>query len=132
MEKNSLADTLQTNINALQDYFLERLYGLFTIRRIDVSQKITLRLDDESLLCICNEHKDKEAITNLLQNEPELSALFTEMAIQSLALHQITSLHNLTCAYLTGQGKVIGRTSRYHVNIKGDMNHFFFTTPKVS
>lgn len=129
IEEKSLSQNLQTNIHHLQDCFLERLYTLLEHYVIDGAQKITLRLADGKHLVICNEHPEQDTIQNLLSASPDLSEIFSEMAMQSLVLRELTLLQTITLQYITHQPICPSPgTPMYHLNIKGDMNHFFFVT----
>ena len=130
IEKTALATTLQDNIYTLQECFLERLYALFLREGIDTSQKISLSLTKDRALCLRNEHSDTPRINRLLGDSSELALLFEEMAIQALALSQITSLQELAYHYLTSQEEGLPSTPMYFVNIKKDMSHFFFAEHK--
>ena len=123
-------ETLAHNITGLQQSFAETLYEGLCRLGIDLSLKITLRLDKEAQLVLVNEHPDYEAITTLLVCHPELSAAFAEIAAQSAALRDLRSLSTMILYpdAASGYSAVTSRPGEnaYQISMKGDMNHFYF------
>ena len=126
-----ILDMLAGNITLLQDSFMDSLYEKLQNMGVDLSQKLTLRLDDEARLRIAGEHPDEAAINTLLACDPELTTAFMEIAAQSAALRDLRSLRTLTLydraadgysALAAGPGECI-----YQLSLKGEMNHFYFT-----
>ena len=87
-----LMETLASNISELQESFADTLYGELCRFEVNLSIKITLRLDKEAQLVLLGEHPDGDSISRLLTGSPELSAAFAEIAAQSAALRDLRSL----------------------------------------
>lgn len=123
--------TLADNISRLQDAFLGALYTELDAMGVNLSAKLTLRLNSETQLTVSGEHPDAKAISGLLVQHPEFSVAFTEIAAQSAALRDLRSLHAMVlCASSPRAYAVLssypGETS-YQLSLKGEMNHFYFT-----
>lgn len=127
---NNVINTLSDNISALQDCFVDNFYQATQSVTVDLSQKVTLRLDASHRLFVAGDHPDKTLLNALLQQEPELSVIFAEIASQSAALRTIHNLYTMlrsAAPVSTLDNRVLppAETS-YQVSIKGEMNHFYF------
>ena len=129
--KDNILETLADNISRLQDGFVDALYTLFKDADADtiLAHKITLTLNDEGRLRVAGEHPHKEAVETLLEESPELSNAFLELASQSLALRHLSSLRTV----VQGNTEIPGlffppdpAEAVYLISLKGDMNHFYF------
>lgn len=126
----SLLQHLSDNISRLQDAFVEAIYSCLEGENLDLSQKITLRLNRDQALSLAVAHPDEEKIELLLDRHPELSAAFKEIASQSEILRDMSNIEKLIgiahedslCRELPGQAAPPG----YQVSIKGEMSHFYF------
>lgn len=130
----SVVDTLAGNVDKLQDGFVDTLYSTLSASGVDLSGKITLRLDADSSLAVTGDHPNKENINALLNKTPELSTAFAEIASQSAALRDIRSLSSMV-RHSTGVDCYAAMTentsdSVYQLSLKGDMSHFYFN-PKA-
>lgn len=128
----NVADTLSTNIEKLQDGFVETLYAVFYKENISVSQKITLRLDDRSRLTVAGEHPEKEHINSVLAEHSALSSAFGEIASQSEVLRDIANINKVITRHTgmeayTSAGFDRSPMSAYQISMKGDMSHFYFS-----
>ncbi len=127
----NVLETLTENVAQLQDGFVDTLYCTLAEQGVDISQKMSLRLDDFGLLQMVAEHPQKEMIDAVLINYPELSMAFMEIAAQSAALRDIRSLQftivNATGAQMHSSVEGEGYYPSYQISIKGDMNHFYFS-----
>ena len=128
---NNVLNTLTDNISALQDCFVDSFYQAIQSVTVDLSQKVTLRLDASSRLFVAGDHPDKNALNALLHKETELSVIFAEIASQSAALRSIHSLYTMlrSAAPVTAldNRKLPPADTSYQVSIKGEMNHFYFS-----
>ena len=128
---NNVLNTLTDNIGALQDCFVDSFYQAIQSVTVDLSQKVTLRLDASSRLFVAGDHPDKNALNALLHKETELSVIFAEIASQSAALRSIHSLYTMlrSAAPVTAldNRKLPPADTSYQVSIKGEMNHFYFS-----
>ncbi len=128
--EDNVLDALGNNVNKLQDGFIETLYTSLSSRDIDLSQKLTLRLDGEGLLSVAGDHPQKEAVDELLREQPALSAAFDEIASQSELLRDIRNISKVVSrksgvdqyAALGNAGSAV-----YQMSLKGDMSHFYFS-----
>lgn len=126
----NLIEGISGNIGRLQDAFVESLYVLAEEAELDLSQKLTLRLDENDALRVICEHPDKEGMEAMLQSRPDISAAFKEISTQSELLRNVRSI-----------GKIIGRgagaaayenmrasdaQASYQFSLKGEMSHFYF------
>lgn len=130
--ENVLA-SISDNITRLQDVFVDSLYGAAVANGVDLSSKLTLKLDKNEQLSILGEHPDKEKIDAFLKQRPDLSAAFKEISVQSELLKDMSNI-----------GKIIGSQSglasyqnamnrhvpaSYQISLKGEMSHFYFAKP---
>lgn len=127
----SVVETLANNVHQLQEGFVEALYSTLLREGVDLSTKVTLRLDASSALVVTGEHPNKKNIDSLLSKAPELSTAFSEIASQSAALRDIHSLSTMVMRS-TGASRYAMAAANpsdavYQVSIKGEMNHFYFT-----
>lgn len=126
-----LLETLTDNITRLQDSVIEALYAELKKLKVDLSSKLTLRLDEQAQLTVAGDHPDCEGISGFLALHPEFSAALAEIAAQSAALRDLRSLHTMVLygssshsysVLSSGPGETV-----YQLSLKGDMNHFYFT-----
>lgn len=122
---------LTDNIQQLQDAFVEALYAFFSRNAVNLSQKLTLHLNDEKALMVSGEHPEKDRLNILLAVSTELSAAFAELASQSSALKDLQSLQAMVMSSLPSDKPVKLTASHsdpaYRMSIKGEMNHFYFS-----
>jgi flagellin-specific chaperone FliS len=133
--EGNVMQAVSENVSSLQDVFVDALYLALDSEGINLSQKLTLRLDTASeteQLVVAGEHPDSEQINAALAGVPELSSAFKEIAAQSELLRDVGNI-----------GKVIGsrglagyenasqqaRDSAYQISMKGEMSHFYFGKP---
>ncbi|MDR2050789.1 MAG: hypothetical protein LBQ63_03355 [Deltaproteobacteria bacterium] len=130
--EGNVLQSVKDNISRLQDAFVESMSDILTKEGLDLSQKITLRLDKDQLLKITGEHPDKEKVENILAERPELSVAFREIASQSELLRDMSNIEKLIgarngiSAYQSNSSAAY-ENSRYQVSIKGEMSHFYFS-----
>jgi hypothetical protein len=128
--EGNVLQAISGNIADLQDAFVTALAGTLEAARIDISHKVTLRLNQEETLAVAGEHPDKERLEKVLARNPELAAAFKEIASQSEVLRDVGNI-----------GKVIGmstgvssyqnsfrpaQNTAYQISLKGEMSHFYF------
>lgn len=128
----NVADTLSANIEKLQDGFVETLYTVLSEENIDLTQKMTLRLDGESGLTVAGEHPEKDHINGVLAGHPALSSAFGEIASQSEVLRDIANINKVITRHTgmeayTSAGLDRSPMSIYQISMKGDMSHFYFS-----
>jgi hypothetical protein len=128
----NVLQSVKDNISCLQDAFVESMSDILTTEKLDLSQKITLRLDKDQLLKIAGEHPYKEKIENILAERPGLSVAFREIASQSELLRDMNNIGKLIgarngiSAYQNSSAAAYEKSS-YQVSIKGEMSHFYFS-----
>jgi hypothetical protein len=126
---NTIFEALAGNILRLQDVFVEALYAILSAHGIDANHKVTLRLEDAALVP-AGEHPDKERIRAALAGSPDLSAAFADLASQSIALRDLTSLHRMIHSCLHSDSPAmppfLPGEPAYQLSLKGEMNHFYF------
>lgn len=126
----NLIEGISGNIGRLQDAFVESLYVLAEEAELDLSQKLTLRLDENDALRVICEHPDKEGIEAMLQSRPDISAAFKEISTQSELLRNVRSIGKIiglgsgAAAYENMQARE--SQASYQFSLKGDMSHFYF------
>lgn len=130
--ENNVFDTLSDNIDRLQEGFIDTLYTVLSEENIDLSQKMTLRLDAENTLVVAGEHPEKARVDATLAGHPALSGAFGEIAAQSEVLRDITNI-NTVMTRQTGMGAYSAAergalsASVYQMSLKGEMSHFYFS-----
>jgi hypothetical protein len=127
----NVLQAISNNISNLQDAFVDAVAGAFDDARINLTHKVTLRLDSQDTLTVAGEHPDKDKIEKLLEETPELATAFKEISSQSEVLRDVGNI-----------GKVIGartgissyqdtlnlpHNNSYQISIKGEMSHFYFS-----
>jgi len=129
--EDNVLDALTANVNSLQDGFIDAFYSLLAQSSVDVTQKLTLRLDGSGSLSLADNHPDTDVVENLLQSRPDLSAAFREIASQSELLRDIRNISKVM--YRQGGVEQYARTAgdagsaAYRMSLKGDMSHFYFS-----
>ncbi|MCC8193531.1 MAG: hypothetical protein LIP28_02650 [Deltaproteobacteria bacterium] len=132
--ENNVLDTLSGNIEKLQDGFIDTLYTTLAQENIDLSQKMTLRLDGNSVLTVAGQHPEKERVDSILAENPTLSTAFSEIASQSEVLRDIANINKVVTRHsgmeayaATGNDKTASPV--YQMSLKGEMSHFYFSRP---
>jgi hypothetical protein len=129
--EGNVLQAISDNIANLQDAFVTALAGTLETASIDISHKVTLRLNQEEALTVAGEHPDKDRLEKILAQNRELAAAFKEIASQSEVLRDVGNI-----------GKVIGmstgvssyqnsgrpaQNTTYQISLKGEMSHFYFS-----
>lgn len=129
--KNILG-TLSNNIDKLQDGFIDTLYAALAEEKVDLSEKITLRLDPNGALAVTGSHPEKERVEATLAANPALSGAFREIAAQSEVLRDITNIGkvmtrqaNSSACSASEAGSPLSPV--YQMSLKGEMSHFYFS-----
>lgn len=120
---------LEENISTLQDMFLEEMQRATQLHKYTLDEKITLRLDKAGQLGLHGEHINHELLQMMLENSPELSNIFRELAIQSELLRDTESIMKLISECEANRVYNAARRTgkaHYQISIKGDMSHFYF------
>jgi hypothetical protein len=128
---NNVLQAVSDNISNLQDVFVEAVSCTLEAEHIDLSRKITLRLNQEGNLGLADEHPDKERIDAALARVPELSSAFREIASQSELLRDVSNISKVIGAR-TGLASYQNSCNRpqdsaYQISLKGEMSHFYFS-----
>ena len=110
---------MSRNVTHLQEVFVDALYEILADNDIDLTKKIMLRLNDRGVLHCAGTHPDAERLNAISAENPVLSAVFTEIAVQSAALRDIYSLH---CLLRGGRENSVA----YQLSLQGEMSHFHF------
>ena len=127
----SVLETLSSNIRELQEAFAQALYSELSQRDVNFSIKLSLRLDKNAKLALVGEHPDSGAIVAMLQEKPDFSDTFVEIAAQSAAMRDLRNLSTLISASGAENSyralAALPGENTYQVSLKGEMNHFYFT-----
>ena len=130
--ENNVLDTLSGNVQKLQDGFIETLYTTLSKESVNLSQKMTLRLNADSILTVAGDHQEKERVNAILAENPALSTAFGEIASQSEVLRDIVNINKVVTRH-TGVDAYTAAANRrppstvYQMSLKGEMSHFYFS-----
>lgn len=116
---SKVEEVLLNNVNNLQDCFLELLYE--KLEGIDTQYKITLCLDPLQSLILAHEHPQEQEILERIRENEKLSYIFSQISLHASALRSMRHLK-----YIAVTGEVEATDPIYYINLKGDMNHFYF------
>lgn len=126
-------DALKERAGNLQENFLDRLYTRLDEGGIDLTEKLTLRLNAEGRLSTAGEHPQKEHIDAMLADSPDLANTFMDIASHSELIRDIGNIRKTVFARSqvqqyedTAQSNPV---SVYQLSLKGGMSHFFFSRP---
>lgn len=124
-------EELHASLHRLQSEFMDRLYAALAEAGINISHKITLRMDDKARLFLCAPHPDEAALSALLKERTDLAPAFAEIALCSALLRDLRGLQLCACYDSAADaGAALLRLSPrngYQLSLKGDMNHFYFS-----
>lgn len=126
-------DALKERAGALQENFLDRLYARLDNGGVDLTEKLTLRLNDEGRLIAAGEHPQKERVDAMLADSPDLADTFRDIASHSELIRDIGNIRKTVSA--RSQVQQYEDTARnnpvsvYQLSLKGGMSHFFFSRP---
>lgn len=128
----NVLETLERNVDNLQDGFLNTLHEKMADAGITMQEKITLRLEGNDDVIVKGDHPDKDAIENILAENSELKNAFTEIATQSGLARDLRSIRNVVgntgAAQYANMSQTGGQMNQnYQVSLKGPMSHFYFT-----
>lgn len=129
----NVVEALETNINALQDGFLETLHGRLEESGINLNEKITLRMNGDDSLELVGNHPDKEAVNELLANSGDLKDAFEEIASQSELVRDIKNIRKVVqnrsgaAAYAEAAAEGNKGNDVYQVSMRGSFSHFYFS-----
>lgn len=130
---DNVVSALSDNVSRLQDGFIDRLYSVLSGQGVDLSSKLTLRLDEKDMLAVSGNHPEKATVEAALADHPELSVAFGEIASQSELLRDMRNISKVMIskggvenyARMAGDGK----GAMYQMSLKGEMSHFYFSGP---
>ncbi|ADP86606.1 hypothetical protein Deval_1451 [Nitratidesulfovibrio vulgaris RCH1] len=128
----SAIEALENNVSSLQGGFISTLHAKLEEAGIDLSEKLTLRLDEPSQLVVASSHPQAEAVQKILDASPELGEAFGEIASQSEIIRDIGNIQRVlstrggVAQYAQEDARDTGPSS-YQVSLKGAMSHFCFT-----
>ncbi|SBV93835.1 conserved hypothetical protein [uncultured delta proteobacterium] len=130
--ENNVLNTLSANVEKLQEGFIDTLYTTLSENGVDLTQKMTLRLDRNNSLTVAGEHPEKERMDAILSENPALSTAFGEIASQSEVLRDLTNINKVMTRHTgmeayTASGADKSSYSVYQMSLKGDMSHFYFS-----
>ena len=130
----NVLETLSGNIEKLQDGFVETLYSVLSKENIDLSQKMTLRLDGGNNLTVAGDHPEKDHVNAMLADQPALSSAFGEIASQSEVLRDMTNINKVITRHTGMEAYAVSDRAQsvpsiYQMSLKGDMSHFYFSRP---
>lgn len=128
---NNVLQAMSDNISNLQDVFVEAVSQTLGAEGIDLSNKITLRLDQAGELGLTGDHPEKDQIESALAKAPELSSAFREIASQSELLRDVSNISKVIGAQ-TGLASYQNsynqpQETAYQISLKGEMSHFYFS-----
>ena len=126
-------DALKERAGNLQENFLDRLYARLDGGGVDLTEKLTLRLNSEGRLSTAGEHPQKDSIDALLADSPDLADTFMDITSHSELIRDIGNIRKTVFARSqvqqyedTAQSNPV---SVYQLSLKGGMSHFFFSRP---
>lgn len=128
----NVLETLSSNIDRLQEGFLNTLYTALAEENIDLTEKLTLRLESDGALSVAGEHPERERMERILEEQPALSEAFGEIASQSEVMRDIANINKVMTrqtgmeAYASQHGAK-SSFSVYQMSLKGEMSHFYFS-----
>lgn len=128
-----VVDTLEGNIDTLQDGFLETLHGRLEEAGVSLDDKITLRLNEGDALEMVGTHPDKESVNTVLQQSPDLKEAFEEISSQSELVRDIKNIRKVVrnrsgfAQYAEAAAEADRGNDTYQLSIKGSFSHFYFT-----
>lgn len=129
--EDNVLQALSNNISSLQDAFVDEVFVSLDSQGIDLSEKITLRLDADDKLKLSNQHPDQTSIEEALAKKPELSEAFREIATQSELLRDVSNVGKVIGAHSGAAGYQNmydqAKADSYQISMKGEMSHFYFT-----
>lgn len=127
----NVVEALETNINTLQDGFLETLHERLEESGINLNEKITLRRNGDDSLEMVGNHPDKDAVNTLLSDSADLKDAFDEIASQSELVRDIKNIRKVVgtrggaSAYAEAADADRGNDV-YQVSMRGSFSHFYF------
>mgnify|MGYP003623762405 CR=1 FL=1 len=128
--EDNVVQALGNNISSLQDAFVDEVYASLSSAGIDLTEKITLRLDGANRLGLTHEHPEKERIETALAGNPALSEAFSEIASQSELLRDVNNIGKVISARTGLQNyqnaNATAPSNSYQISMKGEMSHFYF------
>ena len=127
----TITATLASNIDRLQEGFLDTLYTSLASGDIDLTEKLTLRLDGDNTLAVAGDHPEKMRVEQLLAENPALSEAFGEIASQSEIMRDIADIGKVMTRQTGVEAYSASRQDQtafavYQMSLKGDMSHFYF------
>lgn len=128
----STIEALENNVTSLQSGFISTLHAKLEESGIDLSEKLTLKLDAPSQLVVASSHPQADAVQKVLDDSPELSEAFGEIASQSEIIRDIGNIQRVLSTrggvanYAREEARDTGPSS-YQVSLKGAMSHFCFS-----
>lgn len=130
--ENNVLHTLSANVEKLQEGFIDTLYTTLSENDVDLTQKMTLRLDRNSSLTVAGEHPEKERVDAILSQNPTLSTAFGEIASQSEVLRDLANISKVMTRHTgmeayAASGADKSSYSIYQMSLKGEMSHFYFS-----
>jgi hypothetical protein len=129
--EGNVLQAISNNISSLQDAFVAALAGTLEAAGIDVSHKITLRLNQTEALTAAGEHPDKERLEKVLGQNRELAAAFKEISSQSEVLRDVDNIGKVIglSAGISGyqNSARLAQNTTYQISLKGEMSHFYFS-----
>ena len=131
-ENGNVLQTLSSNVDRLQEGFLDTLYTALSDKNISLSEKLTLRLDSGKTLAVAGDHPEKERVEQVLNEQPALCEAFSEIASQSEVMRDIANINKVMTrqtgmeAYASAN-QVQSSFAVYQMSLKGEMSHFYFS-----
>lgn len=128
----NMLETLENNVENLQEGFLQTLSSQLHRRGVDLQEKLTLRLTNEKL-AIQGFHPDGDRVLATLEENPELESAFKEIATQSGLARDIRNIRSVvsstsSVAQYAHVAEQSDSNNHYQMSMRGAMSHFYFSS----
>lgn len=121
-----LIEPLSTHVCELQNMFLDSLYNKLEKAGIALSEKITISQNLEGKLTVIDEHPEKEAIQQVLDEAPKLAEVFYTLSSHSEIARDIVNINRIFATLTDEERHNMEEINGYHLSLKGGMSHFYF------
>lgn len=131
--RGSAADIAKTRLGSMQQArlaaFQQELGSVFQAHDIDTSTEIELRIDGQGRLRVANEHPDAEKINQLLDELPDLTQAFRQLAGLSRALRSAETTGPESGPFAAyAEQSAFAQNDRFTIGIQGEDIRGFYTT----
>ncbi|MBQ4132380.1 MAG: hypothetical protein IJD04_01425 [Desulfovibrionaceae bacterium] len=119
-------EPISNHICSMQEMFLDMLYYLLEDAGVNLSEKMTIFLNEDGKLALMDEHPDRSMIEAVLAENPQLARLFAILAAHSEIARDIENIYQLFNSLSSRSYMMHENAGGYHLSLKGGMSHFYF------